>query len=568
MVAGAKNSYLENMPKFEISKSDLEKLVGKRFSLKDLEDALLFAKTELDSHDGDKLKVDVKDTNRPDLWSVEGIARELKGHLRKEDGLPKYTVKKAGWKILVGGGKVQPFTTAAIVRNLKIDKNVLAQMIQLQEKIAGTFGRNRKSISSGAYDLSKIEFPLKYTAMKPWQIKFRPLGFPKELSAKEIIENHPKGKQYGHLLFEAEEYPVWLDAKNRVLSMPPIINSEDMGNVTEKAKDIFIECTGNDLRQLNTAINVLAAALAERGGQIEGVEIIYRNKKIIKPDLSPKKAHLDPEYCRKILGLEISDTEMIRLLKEARYNAKLDQKKIHVEYAAYRNDIMHQRDLVEDVAISFGYNDIEPQIPKIPTVGSSDELEDFSNSVREICIGLGLQEVLTFTLTNKENMFKKMNLPEGKIVEIENPMSANWCSFRDKLMPNLLEFLSFNKNQDYPQCIFEVGDVVLLDTLNKETGVTSRRMLSSTLTNTQIGYEDVSSILSSLLLNLGLKAVLKKTSHNSFIQGRAAEVVANGRRIGLAGEIHPQVLNNWNLEKPVAGFEIDLEEIFNLLNNR
>ncbi len=550
------------MPKFDISKQDLEKLVRKKFTIKELEDALLFAKTELDGEDGDTLKVDVKDTNRPDLWSVEGIARELKGHLKIEEGLPKYSVKKASWKAVVESpDDFHPLVTAAVVRNVKIDQYVLSQMIQLQEKVGGTFGRNRKAMSMGAYDLSKIKFPVKYVGKKPEEIKFKPLGFDKEMTAKEILQNHDKGKQYGYLLDGLKEFNCWVDADGKILALEPITNSNEAGNVTTETKDIFLECTGDDLKSLHTVINVLASALVERGGQIEEVEIVYKDKKLSTPNLTPKKAHLDPEYCRKILGLEISDTEMIKLLKEGRYSAKLDQKKIHVEYPAYRQDIMHQRDLVEDVAIGFGYNDIEPQIPTLPTVGSRDRLEDFTNVLREVCVGLGLQEVLTFVLTNKEAMFKKMNLPEGKIIEIENPVSANWSVFRDKLLPNLLEFLVFNKNQEYPQKIFEVGDVVLFDQLNKETGVSNKRRLAVVLTDTQIGYEDASSILSAFFSNLGQKLILKKTNHPTFIPGRSAEIVVVGKTIGLIGEINPQVLNNWNLEKAVVGFELDIEEL-------
>ena len=551
------------MPKFEISKQDLEKLVGRKFTVKELEDFLLFAKTELDGVDGDTLKVDVKDTNRPDLWSVEGIARELKGHLKIEEGLPKYSVKKSGWRVSVESpDEFHKFVTAAIVRNVKITKDVLSQMIQLQEKVGGTFGRNRKAMSMGAYDLSKIKFPVKYTGKKPEEIKFKPLGFDKEMTAKEILEKHEKGKQYGHLLKDSKKYNVWLDANNSILAMEPIINSNIAGNVTTETKDIFLECSGDDLKSLHTAINVLASALAERGGQIEEVEIIYKEKKITTPDFTSKAAHLDPDYCRKIIGLEISDAEMIKLLKEGRYSAKLDKKKIHVEYPAYRQDIMHQRDLVEDVAIGFGYNDIEPQIPTLPTIGSRDKLEDFTNTLREVCVGLGLQEVLTFVLTNKDNMFKKMGLPEGKIVEIENPISLNWSVFRDKLLPNLLEFLAYNKNQEYPQHVFEVGDVVLFDPANKETGVSNKRKLAVALTNTQIGYEDASSLLSAFLSILGKPLTLKKTNHPSFIAGRVAEVLVENKTIGVIGEIFPGVLNSWNLEKPVVGFELNIDELF------
>ncbi len=567
------------MPKFEISKSDLEKLVGKKFTAKELEDALLFAKTELDGQNGDTLKVDVKDTNRPDLWSVEGIARELKGHFRIEEGLPKYNVKKSGLQIFVEAEEYHVHAVGVVVKNLKIDDNVLSQMIQLQEKVAGTFGRNRKALSIGAYDLGKVKFPVKYVAKKPQDIRFAPLGFNKEMTAKEILANHEKGKQYGEIIKNAKTYNVWEDANKKILAFEPIINSNGAGNVTTQAKDIFLECTGDDLKQIQIAINVVATALAERGGQIESIEVVHKNRKTASPDLTPKKSHLDPEYCRKILGLEISDTEMVKLLKEARHDAKLDKKKIgqgtkpvsgpistiSVEYPAYRNDIMHQRDLVEDVAISFGYNDIEPETPKIATIGASHKLEDFSNIIREICVGLGLQEVLTFTLTNKDNMFKKMNLSEKDLVEIENPMSSNWSAFRDKIMPNSLDFLASNKNQDYPQGIFEVGDVTLLDPSNKDTGVTNRRKFSVVLTNTQIGYEDASSLLSALVSSLGKKLVLKRKEISSFIAGRAAEIFLDNKSIGIIGEIHPQVLNNWNLEKPVVGFEIDIESLLELI---
>ena len=554
------------MPKFEISKSDLEKLVGKKFTIKDLEDALLFAKTELDGHDGDTLKLDVKDTNRPDLWSVEGVARELKGHLKIEEGLPKYRVNQGTWKVVVEStDEFHPLVSAAVIKNVKITEAALSQMIQLQEKVAGTFGSNRKRLSIGAYDLKKIRFPVKYIGRKSEEIKFKPLGHNKEMSAKEILETHEKGKQYGHLIAKSKKYNIWIDSSNSIMALEPITNSNDSGNVTTETTDVFLECTGDNQNDIDLAIRVVATALAERGGQIESVEIVRKNQKIVTPDLTPKKSHMNPDYCRKILGLEISDTEMIKLLKESRYNARLDQKKIHVEYPAYRNDIMHERDLVEDVAISFGYNDVEPETPKLATIGSSHNLEEFTNTVREICVGLGLQEILTFTLTNKDNMFRKMNLGEGKLVEIENPMSSNWSAFRDKMIPNLLEFLAFNKNQDYPQQIFEVGDAILLDPENKDTGVTNRRRLSVALTNTQIGYEDASSFLSTLISALGQKLILKKTGHKSFIPGRVAEVFAGSKSIGIIGEIHPQVLNNWNLEKPVVGFEIDLEEVLGLI---
>lgn len=547
------------MPKYEISKQDLEKMVGKKLTKEQIEDLLLFAKTELDAMEGDTLKVDVKDTNRPDLWSVEGIARELKGHLGKEEGLPSYTVKKAQWKVHIESGTVQPLATAAVIRGVRMGKDVLSQMIQLQEKVSLTFGRNRKSLSLGAYDMRTIEFPLAYNAMKPENIRFKPLGFTQVLLAKDILQQHPKGKQFGHLLAEAKEFPVWQDAKGSILSMPPIINSEECGKVTVETEDVFIECTGYTLKHLQTAINVLATALAERGGQIEQVEMVRKGERFLSPNLIPKKAQMDPDYCRKILGLDMSEAEIIALLKKSRYHAKYEKKMISVEYPAYRSDIMHQRDIVEDVAISYGYNNMKPQSPMIPTQGSAEKKEEFCNIVREICVGLGMQEILTFILTQKESMFQKMNLPEGKIVEIENPMSSNWAVFRNWLLPHLLQFLSVNKNQEYPQSIFEIGDSVSIDPSEKETGTRNKKKLAIALTHSQVGYEEISSQVVAMLSSLGHAPSLKKINHPSFIAGRVAEIHIQGKSVGIVGEIHPQVLNNWGLEKPVAAAEIDSE---------
>lgn len=550
------------MPTIEVSYKDMCNLIGKKLTVEELKDAILYAKGEVDAVDGDVLKVDMKDTNRPDLWSAEGIAREIRGRLTRNTDLPKYSVKKSKIVVKVDKkvSKIRPYTVCAVVRNLKITPEILSQTIQLQEKVAGTFGRNRKEVAIGVYDLHKIKSPIKYTTVKPNGIKFVPLEFEKEMTPREILREHPKGKEFGHLLADCSEYPIFMDSAGNVLSMPPIINSDYTGKVTEETRDVFVEATGFNLKFLVPAVNVIVAALADRGGRIESVRIVYPNKKMNTPDLTPKKAIVDIDYVNKISGLGLSEKEICRLLEQARYKTKLRGNKIEVLYPAYRQDIMHQRDVVEDVIISYGINRIEPVSPRIATVGSTNKLEIFSNTVAEIMVGLGLQEILSYNLTNKKNLFDRMNLKEEGVAEIENVVSQNWCVFRSWSLPSLLEFLSLNKHVEYPQRIFEIGNCVVLDD-TKETKTRDERKLAVALTDNKVSYDEISSVVDALFKNLGVEYKLRQTRHSSFIDGRVAEILVNENRIGIVGEIHPKVLNNWELEMPVVAFEINLEEL-------
>lgn len=551
------------MPTIEVSFKDLCRLVGKKMPLDQLKDEfILYSKGEVDSAEGDLLKLDIKDTNRPDLWSAEGIARELQGRITKNKGLPKYKLGKSKVVVKVDKkvSKVRPLTACAVAKGLKITEDVLSQMIQLQEKVSVTFGRNRKEVAIGVYNLRKIKPPIRYTTVKPDGIKFVPLEFIKELTPKEILKQHPKGKEFGHLLKGCKEYPTFIDSAGNVLSLPPIINSDYTGKVTERTRDLFIECSGFNFKFLMPALNVIVTALADRGAKIQTVKIIYPNKTICTPDLTPKKSFVDVDYANKVSGLNLTAKQMCKLLEQARYKTKLKGSRIIVQYPAYRQDIMHQRDVVEDIIISYGYNKIGPIVPKLATIGSIDNKEVFSNTVAEIMVGLGLQEILSYTLTNKENIFTKMNSKEEKIAEIENPVSLNWNVFRNWLLPSLIEFLSDNQHVEYPQKIFEIGDVVLLDE-RQETKTRDVRKLACTIAGTKVSYAEISSILDSFMENMGLKYELKPAEHPSFINGRAADVIVREKKVGVIGEVHPAVLNNWKLEMPVVAFEVNLDEL-------
>ena len=348
------------MPTLEISLKDLEKLSGKSFNTTDeLEEALMFAKAELEQgvvEEGDDLKLDSKDTNRPDLWSTEGVAREIAGRLSGKKGCPKYDVAKGDLVVNVDDKskikKVRPYTVCAVVKGLDMTNEVIMQMIQLQEKIAITFGRNRKEVAIGVYDFNKIKSPITYKTFKPNELKFKPLGDDTtiygEMTLAEILEKHPKGKEFAHLLEEESEYPIFIDADNQVLSMPPIINSDYTGKVTSETKDVFIECSGFELRFLIPALNALVAALADRGGKIETVSVNYPasyGKVKSDLDMTPKETEVSLKKMKQLAGIDIPDAEVIDLLEQARYDVDQDNDKLKLKYPCYRQDIMHWRDV-------------------------------------------------------------------------------------------------------------------------------------------------------------------------------------------------------------------------------
>jgi phenylalanyl-tRNA synthetase beta chain len=555
------------MPTIEASYQDLCELIGKKIEIERLKELVNFAKCEIDAIDGDILKIEAKDTNRPDLWSSEGIAREIRSRVFKPE-FPEYKVKKSEVVVEVDEkvARVRPYTVCAVVKNLKINHTFLSQMIQLQEKIAGTLGRNRKEVAIGVYDYDKIKPPIKFTTVEPEGIKFIPLDFSEKMTPREILEKHPKGKEFGHLLKGKKEYPIFIDARNEVLSLPPIINSEYSGKVTEETKNVFIECSGFSFKFLMPALNVMVTAMAERGGEIFSVKVVYPDKTIFTPDLTPKKAFVDVDYVNKISGLKLSLSEICKLLEKANYKILKKGKKIEVLYPSYRSDIMHQRDVVEDVIISYGYNRIKPEPLKIKTKGEISKAEIRNEKIANIMVSLGFQEILSYTLTNKANLFQKMNLKEEKIAEIENIVSENWCVFRNWLLPGLMEFFSNNQHVEYPQKIFEVGNVVLIDE-KEETRTKDVMKLAVAIADSRVSYDDIVAVLDAFMCLAKIKYKLEKTEHPSFIQGRVAKILVRGKQIGIIGEISPEVLENWKLEMPVAAFEVEVENIFNEPSN-
>ncbi len=545
------------MPTVEFRKNDMEKLVGKKLPEQELREAVLFAKGEVDEVQGDKIKVDIKDTNRPDLWSAEGIARELRYYYGKESGLKKYKAKKSGITAIVDPALkgIRPCGAYATARGINVDEEVILQIIQLQEKICETFGRKRKEIAIGIFDLDKVKGNVKYYAASPKE-EFVPLGYRAKMSLEEILVEHPKGREYGKLLESFTKYPLLVDEEHSVLSMPPIINSEGSGKVTTQTKNLFIDITGMEQKKINTALETVCMALADRGAEIGSVEVHYGKKRIVTPEFRSKKISVPLALIERTLGEKMPAKKALGLVRKKGMNAKLKGKKIEAEYAEWRTDILHPMDIVEDILIALGYNSIEPEPVKLAVEGSELKETKELAAMREICIGLGLQGILTFTLTSREKQESKMNLPEQDLVELENPVSMEWSVLRKAILPELLEFLEKNRHCAYPQKIFEVGRTVKTDK-SAETRVKEGNVVSIALTGKEFDFNAARAHLDAIASAKGWKCELQRGEHPSFEKGRCA-LVKCAHRTGIIGEVSKKVLENFGLEMPVAAIEMEI----------
>lgn len=550
------------MPTIEVSKKDLKSLIGKKLSDKQIEEDLLLAKGEIEAEEGDILKVEIADTNRPDLWSAEGIAREIKPKYKKQ------TLKAPNYEdsgIVVNVHKnlegIRPMTVCAVARNVNFTEEALSQLIQLQEKVCETFGSARREAAIGVYDLHKITEPIEYKAFKPKKIKFIPLEFSKDMDLNQILRTHPKGQQYGHLLEDKDKYPIFIDSEGEVLSMPPVINSNHTGKVTKNTKDLFIECSGFSLKYLMPSLNVIVKALEDRGATIETVNVNYPHKKLVTPEMGLKNIKLEWRYVVKRTGIDLKKGEVKKLLKKAGYNIKKDKGKVfELEYSALRQDIMHPADVVEDVVIRYGYNNIEPENPELITDSKLLDINWLRKEVSNIVVGLGAQEILSYTLSNREILIKNMNLEDMKVIEIDNPVSSNWSIFRTWITPQLMEFFNKNTNQEYPQQIYEVGEVVLQDK-KAETKSKNPVRIAWAKCDKEADFTEAKQAVDFLLENLGMKYEIKEAEHDSFIKGRVGRVYVNNKAVAYIGEIHPTVLENFGLDMPVCAFELNLTEI-------
>jgi len=546
------------IPVITLNCDRMSELLRKEIDSDELERTVPWLGVDIEEKTEEYLKVEYN-PNRPDFSSQEGIARALRGFMEIETGLPKYEISDSGITLRVDPAlaEVRPYIVCAVVRNVSFNEENIVELMGMQEDLHWAIGRDRVKASIGLHDLDRVKPPFEYRAVDPDGIRFIPLNWAVELTPREILKKHPKGITYAHIMAGKAKYPIITDINGDVLSFPPIINGV-LTQITEETRNLFIDVTGTTMRDVSSALNILVTALAEGGARIESVKVEYPDGVITTPDLTPKSWTLRSDYVNRLLGLNLSPQEIVRCLEKVRMDAKLVDGKIEVLVPAYRHDIMHEVDFVEEVAIGYGLYNLKPTLPKTVTIAKSHPYQKLSNLVRKILVGLGFNEVVSFTLTNIREHYDYMRT-KGKPVELLNPVSSDYNMVRDALLPGLIRILRTNKHEAFPQKIFEVGDIVVYDP-EAETSATRRLNVAAAITDTEVGFTDIKAVAEALLRELGCEQwKFTPTSHPSFIEGRAALVEADGKVLGQIGEIHPEVLNNFDLEYPVGAFEYSLE---------
>lgn len=544
------------MPTITYDKKDLLNLIGKQLSDQQLEEVISLIKPNVENLTENEITLELT-PDRPDLFGIEGLARAIKQYLGLQTGLKKYKVDSTGIQIKASHVAVRPYLAAAVIRNVSMTDAFIRSLMNIQEVLAETIGRKRRKVAIGIHDFDKIIPHISYVEVNSDE-KIVPLDTNKEMTLAEVLEKIPKGEEYGHILAGAKKLPVYVDAKG-IFSFPPIINSERT-RVTEKTKNLFVELTGLDEEAVLQTLNIIVTNFAERGCSIEAVKIFYGENFEVTPNLNPSFMDVEINEINRWVGINLKKSEIIELFGRMGYDVTEEKGKLRVYIPSYRTDILHQIDLIEDVAIAYGFNNFVPQLPNIATVGKSHEIEKLSDKVRELLIGFGFQEIIRPALTNHEDLFDKMNSARENVIEVENPVSEEYVCLRNWLLPSLMKVLSANKHVEYPQNIFEVGDVVVLDE-REETMSKTIRKLACVIAHSKASYAEIKAAVETLLKQLNVMYSFKESSKNFFIEGRQANILVENKVIGELGEIHPQVLENWNLEMPCAAFEINLESI-------
>ena len=548
------------MPVITFKYEDLKDL-GIDMEKDELIDTLPMMSSDIEDFDDEEIKVEFF-PNRPDNLSVEGVARSFKGFIGQEIGLPDYKVVPSNEEVSVEAevAEIRPYIGFAKIDNVDFTGDKLKYIMDFQENLHWVIGRDRKKVAIGIHNADVVNAPFKYIATPKDANAFVPLEKDSEMTPDEILKEHDKGKDYAHLIENFDKYPLILDKDDNVLSMPPIINGE-LTKIKEDTKNIIVDVTGTDERAVNQALNIICCSFAEVGGQIKSMDVKYEDKTITSPDLTPQEMNVHVSTANELIGgTDLNADDIKGLLEKARFDAEIiDENTVKAIIPAYRVDILHEVDIVENIAVQYHINSVEAKLPEINTVAYENNWFSAESTIREVMIGLGFQEIMSLMLTSEEAHYEKMNQEEKPHVQVARPITIDRTMIRTSLINSLMEFLEDNKHEDLPQKIFEIGDVLYLDD-SKENKTISSKKLAAVICHSTANFSEIKSVVTSVLSNLGYSMEIKDSKNKTFIEGRAADVkgVSDAGSIeGFFGEVSPEVITNFTLEYPVIAFEIE-----------
>jgi phenylalanyl-tRNA synthetase beta chain len=542
------------MPVVELNLNRIKKLISGSVTKKRIIDSLPYLGLDIESQDGDKIRIEYS-PNRPDYSTDFGIALGLQGLLGIKKGIQKTNIKKNGKfeiKVDPSVSKIRPFVTGIIARNGIIDDETIKQLMNMQEDLHFGIGRKRKKSSIGLHDLDKISFPLNYTTSTR-QHSFVPLNSESENTIDQILSETEVGKNYGWVLGDSKKVPIILDAEEKTVSFPPIINAS-VTTVTTKTKNILVEVTSLDKDAAEDMLSVVVAILQMAGFEI--IQLTVSGKKNCTPKFNSRIIQYDIKLTEQILGLNLTPSAIVSSLKKCRLDAIQKGNKIQCTIPRYRFDIFGPMDIVEEIALGYGIENIVPKLSPSQTLGEKSLMTKKLELISKTVVGFGFTEVLNSSLTSKKILFDFTNRDSSQIISVMDSKSQEHTILRDSILPGLVENLSKNIHESYPQRIFETGTV-----FSKAKPISEITNLAGVIAYKEANYSEMKAILQSILkigFKIDIKTKTPKDNVTMFADGRHSDIFVGEELIGTVGEINSDVLDNFKIRTSVVGFEIKL----------
>ena len=492
--------------------------------------------------------------NRPDFSTDYGLARALNAFLEFEKSWSDYKITKNDLTIHVDQSikNVRPYITSAIIKNIILDDESIRQLINMQEDLHNGIGRKRRKVSIGIHNFDVIKPPIYYKTVDK-NFSFVPLNSKNKSTIHEILTETDTGKSYGSILSESSLYPILVDSSDGVLSFPPIING-DLTRLTSDTKNLFIDVTSTNLESAHDALAVLTSSLSDAGGHIESVNVNYSDISIVTPDLSNTSMAMDLNYAKSLLGINPTINEVQACLLRSRMKSIVENETLKVMIPRYRFDILHQVDLVEELVIGYGLYNLSPTLPKSSLVGKTNSVQKQLDSIRHTLTGLGFNEVKTFSLISKD-LLERTKIPTESSPRIIDTKSNEHEFLRNSLIPSLLSTLSKNINNEYPQKIFEMSESFQ----KLGTKINEHMNLAMCIAHSSANFTECKSNLVSFLRQYNkIECMTPSKFYPIFIDGRSADILVNDSKVGIIGEISPEIIQSFSLRTPITCFEISL----------
>ncbi|CAN3355556.1 hypothetical protein DICA3_B11452 [Diutina catenulata] len=584
------------MPTIAVDKADLYQLLGKEYTTQEFDELCFDFGLELDedttedvkgTDERPQLKIEVP-ANRYDMLCIEGIAQALNEFLGRKPA-PDYKLLKPTTTLTIKESveQVRPYAAGAILRNVQFDERRYESFIALQDKLHANLCRNRSLVAIGTHDLDTLTSPFTYEGLKPEDIKFAPLNQTKEMTGPELMEFYDQDKNISKflpLIRDSPVYPMILDSKRRVGSMPPIINSNH-SKITLDTKNVFIDVTGTDKTKTDIVVNTMVAMFScycKTPFEIEPVQVIseHNGESRVVPDMTPRKAEADIAYINSCVGLDYSGEQLAGLLQKMSLKATPHGDKLEVEVPVTRSDVLHQCDIMEDAAIAYGYNNLTKTKPKAQEsmVASALPINKVADIIRNASAQAGYVETLPLTLSSHAENFEYLRQKDDNTtaVKLENPKTAEYQVVRTTLLPGILKTIRENRKHSLPIKVFEAGDVVLKNP-ELERGAFNQRNWCAVYAGKTSGFEYVQGLLGKIMQTMRTKWLedpkkdngrgywIAEDNNPTFFDGRGAKVYfragegAADQHIGSIGVLHPEVLNHFDLPFAASSVEINTE---------